>query len=323
MLVRGLVAAGHCVSVYDIGAYGYHGLDGLRVPVGRYDLNTIESDWEFLRDNPPDALVHLAGFSNDPTAQFAPSKNWNDNVAMTARIAEAAKKAGVRRFLYASSASIYHADSAEVDAELTERFAVSPHWHYAASKWCGERALWEFHEPGVFDVVVLRKGTISGPSFRMRYDLMLNTLYRSIMREASIKLHGGGWVYRPLLGIHDAVSAYLAVLDAPAEKISGQVFNVTSSNATVREYAEAMRRCLHDEFGIYAFLDDAPAPAIVRSYRISSRKFREQFGWQARDTAASLARELHLAFLGQHPDGILLPAFDDPLTENIRVIRGS
>lgn len=318
MLVRALAGRGDRAVVVDNMLYGDCGILGdPTMEVRKADALECETDW--FRGF--DAVICVAGLSNDPTAEFSPSLNWLWNVALPARVAELAREAGVKRLIYASSSSIYHAEDPEVDSEISEGYPVKPKWHYSASKHCGEVASLCFNKPGVFDVCALRKGTISGPSWRMRFDLMLNSMYRTAIQEGAIKLHGGGWVYRPLLGINDAVRAYLAVLDAPAEKMSGQVFNVTSSNATVREYALAMHGVLTG-FGHNIRLEDAPPPAIVRSYRVSSRKFREQFGWQAIDTPESLTRELHYAHIGQHPAGIQLPAFDDPLTENIRVIRG-
>lgn len=331
MLVRALVKRGDRVTVFDDFTYGDHGYkaacgkwqgDEPDCPVGCVRGDAIQIDPDTLRAfGAHDSAVNLAGFSNDPTAEFRPDLNWQSNVATAAKIAWAAREAGVRRLIYASSSSIYHAEDSQVDAEIAEGFPVKPQWHYSLSKYAGEMASLAFNRPGKFDVCALRKGTISGPSFRMRFDLMLNTMYRNAMRDGVIKLHGGGWVYRPLLGISDAVSAYLAALDAPAVRISGQVFNVTSSNATVREYAEAMRGVLAG-FGVGVKLADVPPPEIVRSYRISSRKFREQMGWRAQDSAESITRELHLAYRGTHSKGIKLPAFDDPNTENIRVIKG-
>lgn len=321
MLVRFLLARGDNVAVTDNMVYGDHGLSEIYCPL----LETRNADAMLCKPSwfaGMDAVVNLAGISNDPTAEYLPSTNWLWNVALPARVAEAALAAGVKRLVYASSSSIYHAEDAQIDAELAEGYPVKPQWHYSASKYAGETASLTFNRPGQFDVCALRKGTISGPSFRHRFDLLLNTMHRNAIRDRAIKLHGGGWVYRPLLGITDAVSAYGAVLDAPTQKISGRAFNVTSSNSTVRAYAEVMQRVLADEFGVKVTLEDAPPPEIVRSYRISSRKFTEQLGWQPHDSAETITRELHQAYLGTHPAGIKLPEFNDPLAENIMAIKG-
>jgi len=312
VLCRELLAHGHEVRVLDSLLFGNRGIRDLN-EVSLSEVNASEVYPGVFRGL--DAVINLAGFSNDPTAEFRPDVNWNYNVSTAARVAWAAREAGVPRLIYASSGSVYHAENAEFDAEITERHAVNPHFHYSTSKLAGEMASLTFHKPGKFEVAVLRKGTVCGPSPRMRFDLLLNTLFRSAMTTGIIELHGGGWVYRPLLGIQDAARAYRMLIEVPGEIIGGQIFNATSENGTVRSYAERMARVLQG-VGLEVECRVVPQRNIVRSYKISARKIMERLGWTPTETAESITSDL----LHAHGRGEL-PAFDDPNTENIKVME--
>ena len=137
VLVRELLKD-HSVSVFDLGLYGFHGLPWTPEI---YDAKDAAPDW-FER---VDAVVNLAGFSNDPIAEFLPDLNWEYNVTTAAKVAWAAKEAGVKRLIYASSCSLYHSVSSEFDAEVTENHPVYPQWHYSASKYAGELASLAFN----------------------------------------------------------------------------------------------------------------------------------------------------------------------------------
>ena len=312
VLCRELLTHGHEVRVLDSLLFGNRGIRDLE-GVSLSEVNASEVYPSVFRGL--DAVVNLAGFSNDPTAEFRPDINWNYNVSTAARIAWAACEAGVPRLVYASSASVYHAENAEFDAEITERHIANPHFHYSTSKLAGEMASLTFHKPSKFDVTVLRKGTVCGPSPRMRFDLLLNTVFRSAMTTGVIELHGGGWVYRPLLGIRDAARAYRMLIEAPGEIVGGQIFNATSENGTVRSYAERMAGVL-GLAGRKIECQAVPQRNIVRSYKISARKIMERLGWVPLESAESISGDL----LAAHEKGEL-PAFDDPNTENIKVME--
>lgn len=322
-LCRRLMEHGLEVHCFDILLYGDKGVVPPRSssvrdrpPGGAYFFSPLDA----RQINPGalegfDTVFNLAGFSNDPTAEFRPALNWDLNVTAAARVAEAARDAGVDRLVYASSASIYHSSSYEIDAEIGESFKVAPHWHYSASKYAGELASLAFNRPG-FDVVALRKGTVCGPSHRMRYDLMVNTMFRSAMRDKVIFLHGGGCMYRPLLSLWDAVEAYIAVAAAPRQLVSGEVFNVVSENALVRDYAEIVRAHVENSYRFSVMVSPTDQRTIARSYRVSARKLMERLGWSPAGKCNEVVASLVNAY-----DAGWLPAWDDPSTENITMMK--
>ena len=320
-LVRSLVGKGRKVRVIDMFLFGRSGLSGIenQVEVLEGDARKMQPSW--LEGCA--SVVNLAGFSNDPTANFRPDLNWEFNVTTAARIAWNSVIAGVERLVYASSASIYHTTEMEMDSELGERAPVKPHWHYSTSKFAGEMASMCFGNQ--LCVTSLRKGTICGPSFRMRYDLLLNTMFRSLATRGVIELHGGGWVHRPLLSVQDAVSAYEAVLFAPKEKVSGQIFNVVGENATVRHYAEVLV-CRYKELllgsPIWGVSNDlriveTEPHGELRSYKVSSRKLKETLAWRPRCLSDGISSDLCLSLISKR-----LTDFADPLCENMAAISG-
>lgn len=324
VLVQELLKRGHEVRIFDnflLGDHGYkkacQGWSGHEsdCPIGVIEGDARDIDPAVFKLFMPDVVINLAGFSNDPTAEFRPDLNYELNVTAAAKVAYEARRAGVKRLIYASSCSMYHSAAAEVDAEVTEVFPVKPHWHYATSKYAGELSSMAFNKPGEFEVVSLRKGTVCGPSPRMRYDLMLNTMFRSAMTTGVINLHGGGWVYRPLVGVQDAARAYAMAAEAESEQVTGQVFNVVGDNARVRDYAIQMRDAIHNA-GKRVELTESPPPKWVRSYRVSGRKMREVLGWSPAENAFTITKDL-LDSLHRGE----LPAWDDPLAENIKVIE--
>lgn len=316
VLCNRLAALGHVVVCYDNLMYGQPGSRFQPFPI---DARYCTPDWF----EGCDAVVNLAGFSNDPTAQMDPVRNWESNTAMAVRIAHCACSAGVRRLVYASSASIYQSsEQMHYDADVTESCPVGPVWHYSRSKFAGELATLSF--AGDMCCTVLRKGTVCGPSPRMRWDLMLNTMFRSAMTSGKIILHGGGHCYRPLLGINDAAGAYIDVLQAPEAAVSGRIFNVSGQNEQVKDYADAVR-CILRIHGAEVAVQDGPQTQVVRSYRVSSRALREALGWVPEETAHTISDDLvayrHCEYPSrEHPYPLL--EFDDPKGENIRCILG-
>lgn len=317
-LVRSLVRKNQEVRVIDMLLFGGGGLSGLEgsIELIEKDIRMMERSW--LEDCW--AVINLAGFSNDPTANFRPDLNWDLNVTTAAKVGWFAAQAGVERLIYASSASIYHTTEMEMDSELGEKAPVRPHWHYSTSKFAGEMASLCFADNGLC-VTALRKGTVCGPSARMRYDLLLNTMFRSMLTRSSIELHGGGWVHRPLVSVIDAVSAYEAVLVAPESKVRGQIFNVVGENATVRHYAEtlvsrymALLAGRKSPWPLPSKIDlvDSEAHGELRSYKVSSRKLKETLAWRPVHLSDSICSDLCLSFISGG-----LSKFDDESCDNI------
>jgi nucleoside-diphosphate-sugar epimerase len=186
-----------------------------------------------------DQTIFLAGLSNDPMAEFSPSKNFIFNAAAPAYLAYVAKKAKVKRYIYASSCSIYGYTENEL---YDENRPVASSYPYGISKLQGEQAALQLVSDS-FSVISLRKGTISGYSPRMRLDLIVNAMFKTALKDHRITVNNPS-IWRPILSMEDAATAYIRAIEAnPA--ISG-IFNVASSNYTVGEVGDIVRDTIEE-----------------------------------------------------------------------------
>ena len=286
ILVPRLLERGHQVRVVDRMFWGlphYAGLPGVelvnadvrRLPEGVFDGI--------------DAIDHLAGFSNDPTAEFSPEANWQMNAVATDAIAALARQSGARRLVFGSSCSLY--DGAEdADTVLDESAALAPRGAYATSKRYSEEALLS-HAGHDFEPVILRQATVFGPSPRMRFDLVVNSFVKDALVRQRLILHGGGRMWRPLVAVDDLAEAHVACLEAPSELVAGETFNVVGANYQVRELAEVVAAALV-RLGKPVALEDGPLPKIVRNYRCSGEKLRSRLDLQLATTPAMAVQRL-------------------------------
>jgi nucleoside-diphosphate-sugar epimerase len=237
-----------------------------------------------------DAVVHLAALSNDPLGDFNPNWTYAINRDGTIALAHAAKAAGARRFVFASSCSMYGA--AEGDAALTEAAPLRPLTPYAESKVAAEEALSEL-AGNDFVPVSMRNATVYGVSPRLRLDIVLNNLVAWAHTTGAIRLQSDGSSWRPLIHARDVARAALALLEAPDEVVRGEAFNIGSEaqNYRIRELAEIVHNRLpHCEV---TFAEGASADP--RSYRVDFSKFESafpqcRFQWTAELGADELAR---------------------------------
>lgn len=190
-----------------------------------------------------DQVIFLAGLSNDPMAEFSPSKNFIFNAAAPAYLAYIAKRAGVKRYIYACSCSVYGYTENELFDETRPALSSFP---YAISKLQGEQAVMQLMDKD-FSVISLRKGTVSGYSPRMRLDLVINTMFRAAVKDRTITVNNPA-IWRPILSVDDAASAYIRSVEAN-QNISG-IFNVASGNYTVGEIGDLVKRSIEDQMGI-------------------------------------------------------------------------
>jgi nucleoside-diphosphate-sugar epimerase len=237
-----------------------------------------------------DAIVHLAALSNDPLGDFNPNWTYSLNRDGTISLARAAKEAGVQRFVFASSCSMYGA--AEGDAPLTEEAPLRPLTPYAESKVAAEEALTELADDD-FAPVSMRNATVYGVSPRLRLDIVLNNLVAWAHTTGAIRLQSDGSSWRPLIHVRDVARATLALLEAPDEAVRGEAFNIGSDaqNYRIRELAEIVHaRLPHCQV---TFAEGASADP--RSYRVDFSKFesafpRCRFEWTAERGADELAQ---------------------------------
>jgi nucleoside-diphosphate-sugar epimerase len=272
VLAEQLLNAGFEVRVLDRFYWGRAPLAHLadRIEVVQADVRDIPaSAFDGI-----DAVAHLAGLSNDPTAEYNTKANWEMNATATQELARACKRHGIRRLTFGSSASIYDGLGDDI---FDETAVVAPRGAYSRSKHAAEESL--LHEAGKdFSPVILRQGTVYGFSTRMRLDLVVNTFIKDALLRGALYLHGGGWMYRPLVDITDVAEAHLRCLEAPADVVGGQIFNVVHDNFQIRELAMLVTGSL-SMIGRHARLENAPVPKINRNYRCSNRKLHDRIGF--------------------------------------------
>jgi len=250
-----------------------------------------------LRDLEPadldgyDAVVHLAALSNDPIGNLRPDWTADINVHGSIRLAELAREAGVRRFLFSSSCIMYGmSESAVVD----EDSPLDPKTDYARSKVEAERAIAKLATES-FSPTFLRNGTVYGLSPRMRFDTVLNDLVARAVSSNAVVLHSDGTPWRPVVHVEDVARAFHAVLEAPTEAVHGQAFNVGAEhlNHQIRELAEIVVEAVPGcELRVLA-----EPQADQRTYRADFSKFARTFpDFEFRWTAREGVRELRRSF---------------------------
>jgi nucleoside-diphosphate-sugar epimerase len=221
-----------------------------------------------------DAVSHLAGLSNDPTAEYNPEANWQMNAVATERLAHACRRRGIARFVFGSSASLYDGIGPGMFDEQT---AVAPRGAYSISKKFAEDALLAI-AGDAFAPTILRQGTVYGWSPRMRFDLVVNTFVKDAVTAGKLYLHGGGWQWRPLVDVTDVARAHAVCLSAPLADVGGEIFNVMQENYQVRQLAMLVAGSL-SLHGRAVTLEEAPLPKLVRDYRMSNLKLTQRLGF--------------------------------------------
>ena len=263
VLVPRLTAAGHEVVGLDTGLFADCTLGPAPEPVPALHTDLREVTAEQLAAVAPDAVMHLAALCNDPLGDLDPQLTYDVNHRATVRLAKAAKTAGVPRFLFSSSCSLYGAGTD--DAPLDENAPFAPLTPYGESKIRSEQDLVILADDD-FSPVFLRNATAYGFSPRLRGDLVVNDLVGSALLAGEVRLRSNGMAWRPLVHADDIASAFLALLAAPRETVHARAFNVGDSgeNYLIRDVAELV----HDVVGgTVTFASGAGADA--RNYRVS------------------------------------------------------
>src|SRR6266436_2010513 len=237
VLIPKLLDRGYRVDVVDLFWFG----NQLPRQVGILNKDIFHLTVEDLEAY--DQVIFLAGLSNGPMAEFSPSKNFIFNAAAPAYLGYTAKNAKVRRYIYASSCSVYGYTENEL---FDETGPVACAYPYGISKLQGEQAATQLADDN-FSVISLRKGTVSGYSPRMRLDLIVNTMFKAALKERTITVNNPS-IWRPILSIEDATTAYIRAIEANY-KISG-IFNVASGNYTVGEVGDLVRGAIEERLGL-------------------------------------------------------------------------
>lgn len=299
-LTPALQERGHDVTVVDLLWFGRHLPEETRV-IQKDAMALTEADLKGFNQ-----VVFLGGLSNDPMAEYSPARNFIFNAAAPAYLGYIAKRAGVTRFIYASSCSVYGYTKNEMS---TESAVISPAYPYGISKLQGEQALLLMQDSS-FSVISLRKGTVSGHSPRMRFDLVVNTMFRSAMVNGEIVVNNPS-IWRPIVSIQDAVSSYVRATEADAS-ISG-IFNIISGNYIIGQVGDIVKADLERLTGKKIKLTIKNIQDF-RNYKVDHHKSAQVLGFQAQTNINDIVNELH-AHRAEYGD------FQDPLYFNIQTLK--
>jgi nucleoside-diphosphate-sugar epimerase len=231
-----------------------------------------------------DQVVFLAGLSNDPMADYSPSKNFVSNAACSAYLAYLAKRVGVKRYIFASSCSVY---GYTVNELYNEKSPAVPSYPYGVSKLQAESGVMQLQDNS-FSVIVLRKGTVCGYSPRMRLDLVINTMFKTAVTENVITVNNPA-IWRPILAIQDAANAYVRAIEA-SESISG-VFNITSGNYTLGELADYVYDGVREYLKIKVKLNIKHVQDL-RNYKVSGEKAENVLSFKPRYDVKDIVKDL-------------------------------
>jgi nucleoside-diphosphate-sugar epimerase len=300
VLIPRLLDRGYKVDVVDLFWFGNH----LPPQVGILRKDIFHLTVEDLEAY--DQVIFLAGLSNDPMAEFSPSKNFVFNAAAPAYLAYTAKNAKVKRYIYASSCSVYGYTENEL---YDETRPVSSNYPYGISKLQGEQAATQLADEH-FSVIALRKGTISGYSPRMRLDLIINTMFKHAVRERMITVNNPS-IWRPILGIDDAATAYIRAVEANS-KLSG-IFNIASGNYTVGEVADLVKAAVEERLNLRINLNIKHIQDF-RNYKVSIAKASNVLSFHPSEDVKSIVGSL-VDNMSKFQD------WDNPLYSNIQAFK--
>jgi len=315
VLVPKLLKKGCKAKVLDLYTYGTDVFDGISDKSRLEEIRGDICDVGLLKKNlrGADAVIHLACISNDPTFELNPALSRKINYEAFEPLVRASKESGARRFIYASTCSVYGVSDAE---NVTEDHPLLPITDYNKYKGLCEPILWKYQSPE-FTAVTIRPATICGYSPRQRFDLTVNILTNHAYNNNHILVFGGQQE-RPNLHIEDMTDLYCLLLELPDEKIAGRTYNAGYQNRSVADIAEIVRRVMAEEFPERASVTIETRPSDdIRSYRISSEKIKKELHFIPRHTIEDAVRDLIRAFeAGKFQDPM-----NNPRYFNIKMLK--
>lgn len=282
ILVRLLLERGYRVTVLD---RLFFGRDSLKDVLDQIRLVKDDIRWfdpNILRNI--DTVFDLAALSNDPIGELDPSKTYDINYRGRVRVANLSKKHGVKRYVLASTCSVYGFQQ----NVLNENSSVNPLTTYAKANYMAERGVLPLADKN-FTVTVLRQATVYGFSYRMRFDLAVNGMVKSLYKYGRIKIMKDGTQWRPFVHVKDTSNAFITVAESDREVVNGEIFNVGSNEQNIQIYnlARLIAEACNQEFKYewYGFPDH-------RSYRVDFTKIREKLNYRVKYNIKDGAREV-------------------------------
>ena len=285
VLVPRLLADDYCVTVYDLMIYGENALP--KHP----NLTVVKGD---IRDQKlltkamlsQDAVIHLACISNDPSFELNPALGRSINLDAFQPLVEISREQGVKRFIYASSSSVY---GIKKEMDVNEAMTLEPLTDYSRFKAECEKILLDYQSPN-FSVVIVRPATVCGYSPRQRLDVIVNILTNLAYNKREISIFGGEQL-RPNIHIADMVDSYLLLLESDDLAVAGQVFNAGFENQKVKDLAEIVKEVIGQDVRMVTLPTEDN-----RSYHISSKKIYDELGFKATRTIRDAVIDIKNAF---------------------------
>jgi nucleoside-diphosphate-sugar epimerase len=311
VLTPRLLAAGHEVTVFDSLFFGCRLPNSPKLRVIPGDIRDVAKLAEALKGQ--DAVLHLACISNDASFELDENLSTTINYGAFEPLVIAAKKAGVKRFVYCSSSSVYGVSNSP---QVTEDHALVPLTLYNKFKGMCEPLLWK-HMADDFTAVAIRPATVCGYSPRTRLDLSVNILTNHAVNKGTITVFGGDQM-RPNLHIEDMVDAYQLMLEAPHEKIHGEVFNIGFENHSIASIAKMVQKIVGEEFPDKGEIGVVTTPSDDnRSYHVNSDKVFRTLGYRPKRTIEDAVRDLARAFRNH----LLDDSFENDWYYNVRTMK--
>lgn len=309
MLIKsGFEVHGLDSDLYQNSNYGSVGPPG--IPTMLKDIRNVQT--KDLTDF--DAIVHLAGLSNDPLGYLNPELTMEINYRATVRLAKLSKIAGVKRFIFSSTCSNYGAAG---DKWIDETSPLNPVTPYGKSKVAAERDLKKLCSKD-FSITLPRSSTAYGYSPRLRFDLVLNNLVAWAYSTRKVHLKSDGLTWRPIIHVEDISRAFLCILKAPIDKINGEAFNIgsTSENYQIKEIAQIVKGTV--EGSEIEFAEDAGPD--IRCYKVNCDKIKDTLGFRTIWNAKKGAREVYNVI---KREGLTLEEFEGPRYRRLDALKKS
>jgi nucleoside-diphosphate-sugar epimerase len=284
LLTPYLLNKGYKITSFDLMLYGetLKKNDNLKIIKG--DIRNIEMLKEAIKDH--QIVIHLACISNDPSFELNPKLGKEINLDSFKPLVEISKKAGIERFIYASSSSVY---GVKKEKNVNENMSIEPLTDYSKFKAYCEKILLEFNDKN-FTTTILRPATVCGYSPRQRLDLVVNILTNLAYHNREITIFGGDQL-RPNIHIQDMVRAYELFISVDSQKINGKIFNIGFENLTVNQLAHEVQKVI----GLDVKIKKLPSEDN-RSYHISSEKIKNELGFFTKYNILNAVEDLKIAF---------------------------
>ena len=315
ILVPKLLNQGCCVKVLDLYTYGENIFDEIEDKSNLEEIKGDICDQELLKKSLTDCddVIHLACISNDPSFELDPELSRRVNFDAFEPLVKISKDSGVKRFIYASTCSVYGVSEAE---QVTEDHPLLPITDYNKYKGLCEPVLLKYQSED-FTTVTIRPATVCGYSPRQRFDLSVNILTNHAYNNNHIKVFGGKQE-RPNIHIEDITDLYVTLLELPKEKIAGKIYNAGYQNRSIADIAKIVQKEIKQAFPgrEEPTIETSPSDDI-RSYRISSEKIKRELNFVPQHTIEDAVRDLIEAFETDKFENSL----ENPVYFNIKILK--